>query len=65
MNLLRSLRQAAARSWRFTRALSSDDAYERYLAHVTRSHPGQVPMTRAQYYRFQQDQKWSRVSRCC
>jgi uncharacterized short protein YbdD (DUF466 family) len=24
-----------------------------------------VPMTRAEHYAFTQDQKWSRLSRCC
>jgi uncharacterized short protein YbdD (DUF466 family) len=52
-------------AWRFTRELSGDDAYERYLEHVGRVHPDQVPMTRAEHYAFTQDQKWSRLSRCC
>jgi uncharacterized short protein YbdD (DUF466 family) len=53
------------RAWCLTRELSGDDAYERYLEHVKRVHPDQVPMTRAEHYAFRQDQKWSRLSRCC
>jgi uncharacterized short protein YbdD (DUF466 family) len=51
--------------WRFLRHASGDDAYERYLEHVSRFHPGETPMTRAEHFRTSQEQKWSRVSRCC
>jgi uncharacterized short protein YbdD (DUF466 family) len=63
--LLQRLSGVIARAWRFTRELSGDDAYERYLEHVARFHPGQPPMTRGEHYRFLQDEKWSRLSRCC
>jgi uncharacterized short protein YbdD (DUF466 family) len=53
------------RGWRLARELSGDDAYERYVAHVARAHPDQQPMTRAEHYRLVQDEKWSRLSRCC
>jgi len=53
------------RAWRFAREVSGDDAYERYLYHMARSHPGQVPMTRSNYHRFRMEQKWNRISRCC
>jgi uncharacterized short protein YbdD (DUF466 family) len=53
------------RAWRFTRELSGDDAYERYLEHMARAHPGQAPMSRAQHYALRQDEKWNRLSRCC
>jgi uncharacterized short protein YbdD (DUF466 family) len=51
--------------WRFTRELSGDDAYERYLQHMARAHPGQTPLSRAQHYAQRQDEKWNRLSRCC
>ncbi|HWQ40232.1 MAG TPA: YbdD/YjiX family protein [Burkholderiales bacterium] len=51
--------------WRFLRQASGDDAYERYLAHHRAHHPGQPPLTRADYFRFCQEQKWSKLSRCC
>jgi uncharacterized short protein YbdD (DUF466 family) len=52
-------------AWRFVRQVSGDDAYERYGEHMARVHPGQVTMTRSQYFSFCQDQKWNRVTRCC
>lgn len=53
------------KTWGFAREVSGDDAYERYLGHLTRFHPGQTPMTPAEYFKFRQEQKWSRLSRCC
>ena len=47
------------------RQVSGDDAYERYLAHHGQAHPGEPPMTQEQYFRKRQDEKWSKVSRCC
>ena len=51
--------------WRYVRQVSGDDAYERYLAHHRATHPDQSPLTREQYFRKSQDEKWSKVSRCC
>ena len=51
--------------WRFLRQVSGDDAYERYLQHIACFHPEQTPMSRAEHFRFRQEQKWNRVSRCC
>lgn len=51
--------------WRYLRQVSGDDAYERYLAHHRATHPAESPLTREQYFRKRQDEKWSKVSRCC
>jgi uncharacterized short protein YbdD (DUF466 family) len=51
--------------WQALRQVSGDDAYERYIAHMTQQHPGQPPMGRTDYYKFCQEQKWNRVTRCC
>ena len=52
-------------AWRFLRQASGDDAYERYLEHMVVEHPGTPPLSPAQYFRFRQDQKWNRITRCC
>jgi uncharacterized short protein YbdD (DUF466 family) len=52
-------------AWNFLRQASGDDAYERYLAHMVRAHPGQPVMNHSGYYRFRTEQKWSRITRCC
>lgn len=51
--------------WRWVRALSGDDAYERYLARHAGQHPHLPPFTRRAFYDDQQQRKWSGVSRCC
>lgn len=51
--------------WQYLRQVSGDDAYERYLAHHRQTHPGEPPMTQEQFFRKRQDEKWSKVSRCC
>ena len=51
--------------WGWLRALSGDDAYERYLTRHERSHPGGPPVTRSDFYLQEQRRKWSGVSRCC
>lgn len=51
--------------WNYIRAVSGDDAYERYLAHHAAEHPGQEPLSRKAYFTERQQQKWSGVTRCC
>lgn len=52
--------------WRWLRQVSGDDAYERYLAHWRAAHAGcGAPLTRAEFFRGEQDRKWSRIRRCC
>jgi len=51
--------------WKLVRALATDDAYERYLAHHTQVHGSAPPIPRREFYLRQQHKKWSGVSRCC
>ena len=51
--------------WRAIRQLSGDDAYERYLAHHAAEHPEAPLLTRAEFFRRWQDEKWSGMRRCC
>lgn len=55
------------RLWRVLRRLSGDDAYERYLAHWHKEHAGTggVPLTRSEFFRAEQERKWSGIKRCC
>jgi uncharacterized short protein YbdD (DUF466 family) len=59
-----ALRWIAA-GWTYLRAVSGDDAYERYLAHHAVEHAGQPPMSRKAYFAEQQRRKWTGVTRCC
>jgi len=51
--------------WQLLRALSGDDAYERYCAHQAQQHAGQPLLSRRSFYLHSQQRKWSGVSRCC
>jgi len=58
------------RFWQFLRQVTGDDAYERYRehyadAHKQDSHQGEAPLSRQQFFKLRQDEKWSKVSRCC
>lgn len=46
------------------RAVSGDDAYERYLTHRARAHEG-PPLGRRAFYEEREKRKWSGISRCC
>lgn len=54
--------------WQRVRQLSGDDAYERYLAHYAEHHAhaeAAPPLSRADFFRQWQDQKWTGIKRCC
>jgi uncharacterized short protein YbdD (DUF466 family) len=51
--------------WQWLRRATGDDAYERYLEHRARKHPGEPVITRRAFYEESQQRKWSGVSRCC
>lgn len=57
--------QLLRNTWNALRALSGDDAYERYLKHLRERHPEQTPHTRRSFYLERQRDKWQGVSRCC
>jgi len=59
------LARALGAAWRWLRAASGDDAYERYLAHHVREHADRLPLSRRAFFRESQQRKWSGVSRCC
>jgi uncharacterized short protein YbdD (DUF466 family) len=49
------------------RALSGDDAYDRYVAHWHERHAphDEAPLDRVAFVEQQQRRKWDGVSRCC
>jgi uncharacterized short protein YbdD (DUF466 family) len=71
--LARAFIDCCRHGWRALRALTGDDAYERYLAHARRHHPSHTPMSpshtpmsAAVFYRSEQERRWSSgPNRCC
>lgn len=53
------------RIWEWLRSATGDNAYERYLEHRRRRHPGEPVLSRAAFYEEDQRRKWGGVSRCC
>lgn len=54
-----------ATSWSMIRSLTTDDAYDKYLAHHAEAHAGSPPISRRSFYLKQQQSKWTGVTRCC
>lgn len=63
----KNLREFICGIWSGVRALSGDDAYERYLAHWRAHHAaeGGAPADRAAFYVAEEERKWSGTRRCC
>jgi uncharacterized short protein YbdD (DUF466 family) len=51
--------------WAGLRALTGDDAYERYRAHHLARHAGEPLMSRGEFCADAERRKWSGVNRCC
>ncbi len=51
--------------WAALRAITGDDAYERYLEHQRMHHPDELPLDRAEFYVAELERRWKQVSRCC
>lgn len=62
---MRSLAVFVGTAWDVARSLSTDDAYDKYLAHHAAAHSGSQPLSRRAFYLRQQQEKWTGVSRCC
>jgi len=55
-------------AWRLVRRLSGDDAYEQYLIHYALKHSDhdeQQLLSKAEFFKQWQDEKWKGVKRCC
>ncbi len=59
------LKRRLKQLWHYLRQVTGDDAFERYIAHRKLVHAGEPLPTRQQYFKARQDEKWSKVSRCC
>ena len=61
-----TLREIAGGVRWYLREVSGESAYERYVAHVRRDHPGEPVMSRRDFERGRQDARESQQrARCC
>lgn len=54
----------ADHAWRFARAWTGDDAYERYLADRYRARAGEPALSRAAFFADHLEHKWRRHIAC-
>jgi uncharacterized short protein YbdD (DUF466 family) len=59
------MKQRMIELWKLLRAMATDDAYEKYIAHHAQAHVGAPPLSRREFYLGEQQRKWTGVSRCC
>jgi uncharacterized short protein YbdD (DUF466 family) len=51
--------------WEYLKEISGENAYDRYLTFHTATHPDKTAMTRGEFYRARQDEKYNNPgSRC-
>jgi uncharacterized short protein YbdD (DUF466 family) len=62
---MNALAAALRRCWEGLRALTGDDAYERYLDHCRERHPGAPPPDRGAFCAAELERRWRQVNRCC
>jgi uncharacterized short protein YbdD (DUF466 family) len=61
-----SVRHALSGVRWYLREVAGESAYDRYLAHARREHPGEPVMSRRDFERRRQDARESRTqARCC
>lgn len=63
--MLQQIKLNLRTTWSVIRSLTTDDAYDKYLAHHSAAHGDSPPMGRRAFYIKQQQSKWTGVSRCC
>lgn len=59
------MRQFLSAGLSLLRGVTGDNAYEKYLAHLRRTQPGEPPMTAEAFFRAQMERKWSCPNGCC
>ena len=60
------VRQFAARLGELARAILGAPNYERYVAHMRACHPGELPLSAAEFGKERMEARYSKVgSRCC
>ncbi len=51
--------------WEYLKEISGENAYDRYLAVHASTHPGKPAMTRGEFYRWRQDEKYNNPGARC
>jgi uncharacterized short protein YbdD (DUF466 family) len=49
----------------FFSKLNHNQEYQGYLAHLKQHHPKQKPLNKRQFFAKKEQEKWSKINRCC
>jgi uncharacterized short protein YbdD (DUF466 family) len=44
---------------------NGNSEYKKYLRHFNEHHPKQTPLTKQQFFAKKEQEKWSKINRCC
>lgn len=64
-HIIETVASAPRQVWRWLRAVSGDDEYDRYLDHWRREHHDGTPLSRREFFRLRQSERWKDIRRCC
>ncbi len=59
------VRQFLSSGLSLLRGVTGDDAHEKYLAHMRTNRPEEVPLNARDFFRAQQENRWSCINGCC
>ncbi len=51
--------------WAFIQELTGENAYEKYLEHQVKHHPGQAVLSKKEFFKLETERRWDGVRRCC
>ena len=46
-------------------SLNGNVEYQKYLEHFRKKHQGQTPLDKKQFFAQKEQEKWSKINRCC
>lgn len=69
-HIIETVANAPRQFWWWLRAVSGDDEYDRYLAHWRDAHRAgrdvpHEPLSRRDFFRLRQRERWEQIRRCC
>jgi uncharacterized short protein YbdD (DUF466 family) len=45
--------------------VSGNKEYQKYLTHLKKIHPSKKPLNKKEFFAKKEQEKWSKINRCC
>ncbi len=58
-------RDSSFRWYDVIQIFNGNNQYQKYLQHFTKQHPSQTALTKQQFFAQKEQEKWSKINRCC